>query len=171
MASRNHCARVDLVFLVLVGALMVGGCSVTMPLTGMTGEEDVTGSIAPQRPAFPVSLDDEDWRRINSALSLAVDPQGAGLPVNWDNPGSKRRGKIAPNGIFTLVGETVCRPFKALIVDVGARESEHEGQACRTGPGEWAMRDVKPVGLMGQAASAEQALPKRSLPMALGERR
>ena len=44
MASRNHCARGDVVFLAFLGALMAGGCSVTMPLSGVTGEEEITGN-------------------------------------------------------------------------------------------------------------------------------
>ena len=173
MASRNHCARGDVVFLAFLGALMAGGCSVTMPLSGVTGEEEVTGSITPATPAFPLPLDHEDWRRINSALSLAVDPQGAGLPVNWDNPASKRRGIILPNGAMAIVGQTICRPFKAVLVDAtpGSRETHYDGQACRTGPGEWAMRDVKPLGQQAQALPPEQGLPKRSTPMLLSSER
>jgi surface antigen len=155
-------------FLSLALVLLSSGCSLTMNLTGFTGEEDVaTGSIQPaQKSPFPIPLDDEDMRRLNSALSLAVDPQGAGLPVNWDNPATRRRGTFSPIGELALVGSTICRPFRAVLVDGAdprlAKESRHEGQACRTGPGEWAIRDVKAIAQPGQGIAplpAAQGLP------------
>jgi surface antigen len=145
-----------------------------MNLTGFSGEEEVTtGSIqsGPKSP-FPLALDGEDMRRLNSALSLAVDPQGAGLPVNWDNPATRRRGTFSPIGELTLVDSTICRPFRALLVDSSdqraPKETRHEGRACRTGPGEWAIRDVKPVALSGQLVPtdrSDQALPKAASSM------
>lgn len=129
-----------------------------MNLAGFSSEEETTASVAPQASVFPVPLDDEDWRRVNAALALAVDPQGAGLPVNWDNPSSKKRGSFEQSGAIAIVGHTLCRPFKARLVD-GAKESQHVGQACRTGPGEWAMREVKPAGLVASFREADQKLP------------
>ncbi len=165
-ASRNRRARAHLAFLSLALALLASGCSLTMHLPGFSSEEEVsaTHSIAPAAPAFPVPLDDEDWRRVNAALALAVDPQGAGLPVNWDNPASKRRGTIEPSGSLAVVGHTVCRPFKAKVIDgskpkLAPVETLHTGQACRTGPGEWAMRDVKTGNATAQARAEEQKLP------------
>jgi len=156
--SRNRRARAQFAFLSLAIALLASGCSLTMNLTGFSGEEETTASIAPQTSVFPVPLDDEDWRRVNAALALAVDPQGAGLPVNWDNPASKKRGSFEQSGALALVGHTLCRPFKAKLVD-GLKESQHIGQACRMGPGEWAMRDVKPAGLVASSGEASQKLP------------
>lgn len=107
------------------------------------------------------SLDDEDWRRAQGALSLAVDPQGPGLPVNWDNPLSKRKGSFAAAGDMVLTQETICRPFTATVVQPGGRESKHAGQACRLGPGEWAMRaDPAP----GSRAALAQPLPLPTAP-------
>lgn len=158
-ALRNRRARAQFAFLSLALALLSSGCSLTMNLTGFSSDEETTASVTPQVSVFPAPLDEEDWRRVNAALSLAVDPQGAGLPVNWDNPASKRRGSFEQSGALAVVGHTICRPFKAKIVD-GLKESQHIGQACRTGPGEWAMRDVKPAGAVAIAKEAEQKLPK-----------
>lgn len=157
-ASRNRRARAQFAFLSLAIALFSTGCSLTMNLAGFSSEEETTASIAPQTSVFPVPLDDEDWRRVNAALSLAVDPQGAGLPVNWDNPASKRRGSFEQSGTLAIVGHTICRPFKARIVD-GLKESQHVGQACRTGPSEWAMRDVKPAGAALATKESEHKIP------------
>ncbi len=73
-----------------------------MPLGGMDMES--TGSIsaisakAAARPAFPASLDEEDRRRALGALAIALDPQGNGATVHWDNPISKAHGSMTPSG-------------------------------------------------------------------------
>jgi hypothetical protein len=168
-ASRNRRARAQLAFLSLALALLSAGCSLTMNIPGFGGaEEETTASVSPPHAsAFAIPLDEEDWRRANAALSLAVDPQGAGLPVSWDNPASRRHGLFEPAGGLAVVGNTVCRPFRALVVQkqhekIVPREVAHEGQACRTGPGQWAMRDVKPLGQLASAREADFGLPKAS---------
>lgn len=168
-ASRNRRAHAHLAFLTLALSLLCAGCSLTMNIPGFGDtEEETTASVTPaQASTFAIPLDEEDWRRANAALSLAVDPQGAGLPVNWDNPASKKHGRFEPTGGLSLVGNTVCRPFRALIIQkpnekLAAREVMHEGQACRTGPGEWAMRDVKPLGQVAGGKDNELKLPKAS---------
>lgn len=160
-----------LLFPICIG-LMTSACSLTMHLTSLQVDPETTASIGtPSAAPLGAALDDEDWRRAQAALSLAVDPQGAGLPVNWDNPASKRRGSFVQTGNMVLSEQTICRPFSAVLVDHlsgGApRESKHEGRACRTGPGEWAMRDVKPVGAVADAKSVTQALPPKSMPLML----
>lgn len=174
-ALRNRRARAHLAFLSLALALLSSGCALTMNIPGFGGaEEETTASVTPvQVTTFAIPLDDEDWRRANAALSLAVDPQGAGLPVNWDNPASKKHGRFEPTGGLAVVGNTVCRPFRALVAQkpherLAAREVAHEGQACRTGPGEWAMRDVKPLGQIASNTDSEQKLPKASPAMLQG---
>jgi surface antigen len=127
--------------------LASGGCSLSMHLASLQVDPETTATI--QRGASPLdpSLDDEDWRRAQAALSLAVDPQGSGQQVNWDNPSTKRKGSFAAAGNMVLIENTVCRPFTATIVH-GAqppREVRHAGQACRVGPGEWAMRNMQPA--------------------------
>lgn len=128
---------------VLMLALAASACSLTMQLTSFNDEVETTASI-PSRPSaatkLDASLDDEDWRRAQSALSLAVDPQGPGLPVNWDNPSSKRKGTFVAAGNMVIVQDTICRPFSATLVQPTGKEGKHSGQACRTGPGEWALR-------------------------------
>lgn len=127
--------------------MALGGCSLTMHIASLQTDPETTASIS--RPASPLdpSLDEEDWRRAQAALSLAVDPQGSGQPVNWDNPATRRKGTFAPAGNLVLVDNTICRPFTATISQAGgaARELRHQGQACRVGPGDWALRQMQPA--------------------------
>jgi surface antigen len=140
-ASCNRAGAVARLFLCAALGFAASGCSLTMHLTSFADEPETTASLAPRTPSrLDASLDDEDWRRAQSALSLAVDPQGPGLPVNWDNPATKRKGSFAAAGDMTLVQDTICRPFTASLVQPGGQQSKQSGQACRIGPGEWAMR-------------------------------
>ena len=96
--------------------------------------------------ASPLSsaLDSEDWRRAQSALSVALDPQGNGAAVNWDNPKSGMKGSFIPAGDAVPAGEKICRPFSAELG--GSTPSEHLlGVGCRDKAGEWTIDDVKPA--------------------------
>jgi 17 kDa outer membrane surface antigen len=176
--SRNR-ARVSALLLLLAMGLGTSGCSLTMHLTSLHGDDEHTASTS--KPISPLSpnMDEEDWRRAQSALSLAVDPQGSGQPVNWDNPSSKRRGVFAPSGQVVLTEQTVCREFSAILIEQGAPETRHEGKACRQGPGEWAIRDIRRAGATTTASTGQrpdaaltlQPLPAKSEPMILSGQR
>lgn len=126
-------------------ALTVGGCATAIPLPSFMGSgvsNDVTGSI---RPASPLSdaLDVEDWRRAKGAMGLALDPQGNGMPVSWDNPKSGARGSFTPVGDAAPVDDKICRAF---IAELGgsAPARSLQGTACRDSEGDWAVGDIKP---------------------------
>ena len=168
-ASCNLVGAIARLILCLGFAFAAAGCSLTMHLTSFSDEPETTASIAPRGPTrLDASLDDEDWRRAQAALSLAVDPQGPGLPVNWDNPASKRKGSFVASGEMLLVKDTICRPFNAALVQPGGKESKQSGQACRIGPGEWAMRldapnlDASPA--LAKKEGAAQPLPLQTMP-------
>lgn len=147
------------------GASTLGGCNLSFSLGSLMGtqEPEHVGSIARAPSPLDPLLDAEDWRRAQAALSLAVDPQGLGLPVNWDNPGSKHSGSFAPAGNLTLTADTVCRPFRASIVYAPKLpEKRYTGKACRTGPGEWSLEGT-PV-LEGKMAMPTQPLPTQLMP-------
>lgn len=148
-------------------ALGLGGCSISTHIASLQLEPEMTASIG--RPASPLGagLDEEDWRRAQSALSLAIDPQGSGQPVNWDNPSSRRRGSFVPNGNVTIAADTICRPFIATMVDVAGKETRQDGQACRSGPGEWAIREMQTAGTLAHAEALDQPLPPVSAPLSL----
>lgn len=136
--------------LLAFAGMALSGCAMTMSLTSLAFDPDTTASVPTPATMFGTKLDEEDWRRASAALSLAVDPQGSGQPVNWDNPSSKRRGTFAAAGEMKLVNDTICRDFSAQFVESSMfgspKETRRNGLACRTGPGEWAVRSVEPVG-------------------------
>lgn len=144
---RNRIGGVGALLLAAGLAMASGGCSLTMHLASFQSDPETTSAVPRTPSPLDPSLDDEDWRRAQAALNLAVDPQGSGQPVNWDNPSTKRKGSFAAAGNLVLVENTVCRPFSATIVQAGPapREVKHSGQACRVGPGEWAMRQTQPA--------------------------
>ncbi len=124
------------------------GCSTAIPLPSFIGSaNDVTGSISPGARLSP-ALDMEDWRRAKGALGLALDPQGNGSPVAWDNPKSGARGAFTPVGAANAVDERICRAFLA---EIGGSVSAKslQGTACRDKAGEWSLDDVKPMSKPG----------------------
>jgi surface antigen len=138
-----------------VALLTLPACSLTLPFqdrgAALQADPEVTGSITPRPPArtvieaspFSPSLDEEDMRRQRAALSTALDPQGNGGLVRWDNPDSGAKGTFAPIGNAFLVQHDICRVFVTSVLEK-AREDWFQGTACRVMPGEWRMRDVKP---------------------------
>jgi surface antigen len=152
--------------LVSLAAAPLGACALAMQLTSFQEEAVTTQSIPNGVSPLSANLDEEDWRRAQSALSLAVDPLGSGQPVNWDNPGSKRRGTFTPSGPLVLAEDTVCRPFRAMIVEPQPKASETllEGQSCRIAPGEWMVKSVKTLNAP-QIRDQIQPLPGKSAPL------
>jgi surface antigen len=128
-------------------ALSTGACSFSMGLFGMSDDEEpkTTGAIVTAAAATPLSasLNDEDWRRAKAALGVALDPQGPGTHVSWDNPGSGMKGTIVPNGAPFVKNDEVCRGFTAQIA--GPAGQHLQGVACRPSGSEWAIKDVKPA--------------------------
>jgi surface antigen len=127
-----------------------GGCS--GPILSFKAEEPtaapeplVTGSI-PRRPAsFGRDLDGEDWRRAHAALSVALDPQGNGRPVKWENPETAMRGAINPTGLPYVAGDEICRDFLATVVG-GANSRFVRGTGCKPSGGEWELKRLRASG-------------------------
>jgi surface antigen len=106
--------------------------------------EDVTGSIPRTTPRLSRRLDSEDLRRATAAMNTALDPQGSGASVNWDNPQTGAKGSFTPLGqAYPLEGK-ICRAFLASIVAEETQEKV-EGSACREKTAEWALVGVKPT--------------------------
>ncbi len=61
------------------------------PISG-SGEDDVTGSIAPRDGRFSRNMSDADWARTKSAVQAAFDPANAGKAVPRDNPETGLKG-------------------------------------------------------------------------------
>lgn len=112
----------------------------------MTASVPVSPVMTPRPRAVP-SLSDhlgpEDIRRASGAMALALDPQGNGSPVNWDNGESKSAGRFTPVGGPFLKDDEVCRAF---LTQISTLMDKHalQGTACRPSGGEWAIRELKP---------------------------
>jgi hypothetical protein len=132
--------------------MLSGGCSLVLPFSDPAADGVVTGSIAPRTPPRPErlphqvlspELNTEDWRRAEGALAIALEPQGNGTAAPWDNPETGRKGSFAPVGDAFLEADVICRAFLARL-SLPAGSSEHQGTACRTAPGQWAVKQAKP---------------------------
>jgi surface antigen len=120
------------------------------PFSVQSDSDMVTGSISPARQTpsdllslLDTRLDPEDTRRARAAFATALDPQGSGSAVRWDNPDSGARGTVAAVGGPYLQGDTICRNFIAS-AQVASPETWRQGRACRLSPGEWDIRELKP---------------------------
>lgn len=139
--------------LLRVGALLclsagLGGCSLT--LSSFENEpEEVTGSIVtrpPVTPRFPSDLEPEDLRRAMGALALALNPQGNGQPVKWDNPESRRSGAIVPSGGPFVASDEICRHFTATVARPRGPSTSLAGTACKLSADEWQIRKLSASG-------------------------
>jgi surface antigen len=159
-------ARAPMLALGLV-ALWLGGCSVSVPLGAMFGADEPsapTGTIKGASDANIVSLkgqpslspkmDAEDARRSQSALALALDPAGNGVPVNWDNPQSGNKGSFRSISEFYLEGNQLCRRFTADF-NAGTQASAYDGSACRAGPQSWVIIEAKAQGAEATETTSE----------------
>ncbi len=104
---------------------------------------DVTGSIPKAPPVLSRALDVEDTRRAVAALSTALDPQGSGASVNWDNPQTAARGSFTPVGAAYPLDGKICRAFVAGLA-VKELSKKLQGAACREKTVEWTLTEVKP---------------------------
>ncbi len=125
----------------------LAGCSWSWQLGSMSADDgDITGSIKPREatpsPLSP-TLSQEDWRRAKAAMAVALDIQGNGKTVNWDNPDSGMKGAITPAGAPFVLKDDICRAFLADIHGKEGGESV-QGSACKNGPDDWIIKDVKP---------------------------
>ena len=125
-------------------SLLTGACGMSFPMASLFPEPETTSSIRP-RIVSPLSpeLSAEDWRRARGALAIALDPQGSGASVSWDNPDTDVKGNFAPAGQPFVNTDEICRAFLATLNAKGNTTSL-QGTACRPSGGEWAVKDVKP---------------------------
>jgi surface antigen len=138
--------------ILLLASLAGGGCSVTLPMFGSYGSDPsertaplTTASVKPPKGISPLSpeLGTEDWRRAAGAMALALDPQGNGAAVSWDNPESGTKGVFSPVSGPVLRSDEICRAFLSTVV-LQTGSSKMQGMACRPSGGEWSIKDIAP---------------------------
>jgi len=132
----------------LVAAGALGACSIAMPSTpqkeGWRAQADeVTSSIRKPIVDLPRGLDAEDKRRALAALATALDPQGEGGAVAWENPQTSAKGAFTPVGHAYPSDGKICRAFLA---EVGAKEPAErlQGTACREKSNDWTLTVIGP---------------------------
>ena len=126
-------------------ALLTSACGMSLGLSAL--DEDgpkSTGAIGPKSDiTLSSDLDEEDWRRAKAALAVALDPQGPGTQVSWDNPATSRKGTFTPMGAPFVKNDEICRSFSAHLS--GPSTSALQGTACRPSGSEWTLKEVKPL--------------------------
>jgi surface antigen len=126
-------------------ALSTSACGMSLGLSAL--DEDgpkSTGAIGPKSDiTLSADLDEEDWRRAKAALAVALDPQGPGTQVSWDNPATTRKGTFTPVGAPFVKNDEICRSFSAHLS--GPSTSALQGAACRPSGGEWTLKEIKPL--------------------------
>lgn len=127
---------------VLFATAALGGCSVSMPMGSLLGDDDSTGSIA--KSQFD-GLVGEDWRRAKAALAAALGGSDAKNTVAWANPDSGAKGSFEPVGSAYLTASGTCRAFAAA-VDRHDADDSLQGTACTGKDGDWLVTDVHTVG-------------------------
>lgn len=130
----------------LLGGLpaILAGCSMAFPISPLMlpgSKQDAAGAVP--KSSLAALLDAEDWRRAKAALSTALDPQGNGSLVAWDNPDSGNKGSFTPVGKPYPLEARICRVFLAE-VDYKGDEHAMQGTACSDKRGEWTIAETKP---------------------------
>jgi surface antigen len=147
--------------------LSAGACSLTYSFASLDADEpETTASIAPKTAVSPLSpdLNEEDWRRAKAAMGVALDPQGAGTQVSWDNPETSRKGAFTPSGAPFVKNDDICRSFSAQVHEKvpTAPTKTLQGTACRPSGGEWAITELKPADGKPTDAKAPDTKPAKT---------
>ena len=122
-------------------SLLASGCSLSFPIASFV-DTMPTGSIDRSSALLSEQLDQEDWRRARAALAVALDPQGNGATVAWDNPSSGAKGSFLPIAPALPKNDKVCRAFQAHVAPTPHSERDVEGSACRGPDGAWVVAEA-----------------------------
>lgn len=114
-----------------------------MPIASLTTSSEAAPGAAP-KASLASLLDPEDLRRAEAALATALDPQGNGSLVGWENPESGAKGSFAPIGQAYPADAGICRVFVSRIDHKGS-EQAMRGTACAEKPGDWTIAEVSPL--------------------------
>lgn len=114
----------------------------SFPMGSLLPADDVTASNSPV--PFGRMLDEEGRRREKAALATALDPQGDGATVKWDNAKSGDKGAITAVGKAFNAESRVCRAFVGELRQ-GDATRKLQGTACAESAGEWKMTESQPL--------------------------
>jgi surface antigen len=133
----------------ITAALALGGCGLPIitfqsePAEASALPEPAsTGSIAKDPTSFGSDLGAEDWRRAHAALTVALDPQGNGRPVKWDNPETALRGSVNPTGLPYVANDQICRDFLASVIKADNSRFVR-GTGCKPSGGAWELKRIR----------------------------
>ncbi len=126
--------------LVLLAGGVGTGCSLSIPLSGVETDATPTGSIDRAAAVLSPAFDGEDLRRAKAALAVALDPQGNGARVAWQNPQTGAHGAFAAAAPPFADQDRVCRAFTGDASPGEAALRKVSGSACRDGDGTWKIR-------------------------------
>ncbi len=79
-------------------------------------------------------------------MAVALDPQGNGASVAWENPASGARGSFVASAAPVARADAICRAFRAHMVPEASAGREIDGSACRNTDGDWAVKQAAEVG-------------------------
>jgi surface antigen len=119
---------------VIVAALSVAGCAVSMPLGPMFSSADTTGSITPRDGRFTTAMSDSDWAKAKEALTAATVASEGGRATPWENRETGLKGTVTPVATAYAAQDRTCRSFVATLVDSEAT-AWYQGEACRDAAG------------------------------------
>lgn len=105
---------------------------------------EATGSVRKVSTELARGLDAEDLRRARAALGTALDPQGEGGGVHWDNEQTGAKGAFTPVGPPYPQDAKICRAFIAEVATKAGGEERLQGAGCRDKGAEWTITEVKP---------------------------
>ncbi len=94
-------------------------------------------------PSPIAGLQNADWQQAKIALASAMDGDGDGAAVSWDNPTSGNKGSFVAIGEAYSTDTGTCRGFRAAIDRTDGNDAL-QGTACTDKPGDWVITDVKP---------------------------
>lgn len=136
--GRSSAGAFGRIMLAAMFCIPLAACSFSMPLSpfGATPDPITTGSIGPVSPLADAH-DREDWRRARAALAVALDPQGPGTRVGWQNPETGNAGAFESASNAYVRDDRVCRDFAADLSFAAAAPRRGMGIACRMSEANW----------------------------------
>ncbi|MBK3406644.1 hypothetical protein H0176_26845 [Methylorubrum populi] len=123
--------------------LALPACAISLPVSRPADRPPYTAGQSPKRSA-PLSLpglNEEDWRRAQGVIGLALEPSGNGLRVRWDNPATGREGSIAPAAPPIVREGRICRAFLATIEEP-RHVAQIRGMACQNAGHDWEVTEL-----------------------------